>query len=60
MVDLGMAFVNDWVVGMLGRAGLLKEAFNFIASMKIEPNAIVWRSLLGACKVHGDVKFVWC
>ncbi|KAH1200065.1 Pentatricopeptide repeat-containing protein [Glycine max] len=44
------------VVDMLGRAGLLKEAFNFIASMKIEPNAIVWRSLLGACKVHGDVE----
>ncbi|KAL2329945.1 hypothetical protein Fmac_017526 [Flemingia macrophylla] len=44
------------VVDMLGRAGLLKEAFYFIASMKIEPNAIVWRSLLGACKVHGDVE----
>ncbi|KAK7340565.1 hypothetical protein VNO77_21272 [Canavalia gladiata] len=44
------------VVDMLGRAGLLKEAFDFIASMKIEPNAIVWRTLLGACKVHGDVE----
>lgn len=44
------------VVDMLGRAGLLREAFDFIASMKIEPNAIVWRSLLGACKVHGDVE----
>ena len=44
------------VVDMLARAGLLKEAFDFIASMKIEPNAIVWRSLLGACKVHGDVE----
>ncbi|RDX87128.1 Pentatricopeptide repeat-containing protein, partial [Mucuna pruriens] len=44
------------VVDMLGRAGLLKEAFDFITSMKIEPNAIVWRSLLGACKVHGDVE----
>ncbi|XP_061350633.1 pentatricopeptide repeat-containing protein At5g15300 [Gastrolobium bilobum] len=45
------------MVDMLGRAGLLKEAFDFIASMKIEPNAIVWRTLLGACKVHGDVEF---
>jgi len=43
------------MVDMLGRAGLLKEAFDFIASMKLEPNAIVWRSLLGACKVHGNV-----
>ncbi|KAK7394478.1 hypothetical protein VNO78_15006 [Psophocarpus tetragonolobus] len=45
------------VVDMLGRAGLLKEAFDFIASMKIEPNAIFWRSLLAACKVHRDVEF---
>lgn len=44
------------MVDMLGRAGLLKEAFDFIASMKIEPNDIVWRTLLGACKVHGDVE----
>ncbi|KAJ1419659.1 Tetratricopeptide-like helical domain superfamily [Sesbania bispinosa] len=45
------------MVDMLGRAGLLKEAFELIASMKkIEPNEIVWRTLLGACKVHGDVE----
>ena len=44
------------MVDMLGRAGLLKEAFDFIASMKIEPSAIIWRTLLGACKVHGDVE----
>ncbi|KAJ1401535.1 Tetratricopeptide-like helical domain superfamily [Sesbania bispinosa] len=45
------------MVDMLGRAGLLKEAFDLIASMKkIEPNEIVWRTLLGACKVHGDVE----
>ncbi|CAL5191187.1 unnamed protein product [Lathyrus oleraceus] len=44
------------MVDMLGRAGLLKEAVKFIESMKIEPNAIVWRTLLGACKVHGDVE----
>jgi pentatricopeptide repeat protein len=44
------------MVDMLGRAGLLKEAVKFIDSMKIEPNAIVWRTLLGACKVHGDVE----
>ncbi|CAL9054710.1 unnamed protein product [Musa banksii] len=44
------------MVDMLGRAGLLKEAFEFIDSMKIEPNPIVWRALLGACRIHGDVK----
>ncbi|AES77482.1 putative tetratricopeptide-like helical domain-containing protein [Medicago truncatula] len=44
------------MVDMLGRAGLLKEAAKFIDSMKIEPNAIIWRTLLAACKVHGDVE----
>lgn len=44
------------MVDMLGRAGLLKEAFEFIDSMKMEPNAIVWRTLLGACRVHGNVE----
>ncbi|KAF7803001.1 pentatricopeptide repeat-containing protein [Senna tora] len=44
------------MVDMLGRAGLLKEAFDLIDSMKIEANAIVWRTLLGACRVHGNVE----
>lgn len=44
------------MVDMLGRAGLLDEAFMFVKSMKIEPNAIVWRTLLGACKIYGNVE----
>ncbi|XP_030539459.1 pentatricopeptide repeat-containing protein At5g15300-like [Rhodamnia argentea] len=43
-------------VDMLGRAGRLDEAFEFIQSMEIAPNAIIWRTLLGACRVHGDVE----
>jgi len=31
------------MVDMLSRAGLLKEAFEFIGTMKIEPNPIIWR-----------------
>lgn len=42
------------MVDMLGRAGKLNEAFEFMESMEIEPNAIVWRTLLGACKIHGN------
>ncbi|GLT74094.1 hypothetical protein SLA2020_459150 [Shorea laevis] len=42
------------IVDLLGRAGLLKEAYDFIIEMPIKPDAILWRSLLSACKVHGD------
>ncbi|KAA0039464.1 hypothetical protein IC582_020698 [Cucumis melo] len=44
------------MVDILGRAGLLIEAFKFIDTMEVEPNAIIWRTLLGACRVHGDVE----
>lgn len=44
------------MVDMLGRAGLLDEAFMFVESMEIEPNAIVWRTLLGACRIYGNVE----
>lgn len=44
------------MVDMLGRAGLLTDAFHFVEKMKIEPNAIIWRTLLGACRVHGNVE----
>ncbi|KAJ4820273.1 Pentatricopeptide repeat-containing protein [Rhynchospora pubera] len=44
------------MVDMLGRAGFLKEAYNFVKEMKIEPNVVIWRTLLGACRMHGDVE----
>lgn len=44
------------MVDLLGRAGRLSEAFELIATMEIEPNAIIWRTLLGACRVHGNVE----
>lgn len=43
------------IVDLLGRAGQLKEAYDFIMGMPISPDAVIWRSLLGACKIHGDV-----
>lgn len=43
------------IVDILGRNGLLKEAYEFIMRMPVKPDAILWRSLLSACKVHGDV-----
>lgn len=44
------------VVSLLGRAGKLSEAKNIIERMPIQPEAIVWRSLLSACRVVGHVE----
>ncbi|CAA2951295.1 pentatricopeptide repeat-containing protein At4g14850 [Olea europaea var. sylvestris] len=41
------------VVDMLGRAGLVERAYEFIRNMTIRPTASVWGALLGACKVYG-------
>ncbi|KAJ0974232.1 hypothetical protein J5N97_016197 [Dioscorea zingiberensis] len=43
------------MVDLLGRAGQLQEAYDFIVQMPIEPNERVWGALLGACRVHLDM-----
>ncbi|EPS63777.1 hypothetical protein M569_11006, partial [Genlisea aurea] len=40
------------VVDLLGRAGLLSEALDFISDMPMEPNAAIWRAFLAACRIH--------
>jgi len=42
------------IVDILGRSGRLREAESFINNMPVEPNALIWGTLLAACKVHGD------
>jgi ATP-dependent DNA helicase HFM1/MER3 len=43
------------MVDLLGRAGYLYEAQDFIENMPIKPDATVWGSLLGACKIHANI-----
>ncbi|XP_059671139.1 pentatricopeptide repeat-containing protein At1g11290, chloroplastic-like [Cornus florida] len=43
------------IVDMLGRAGRLNEAERFIEEMGIESDVFVWETLLGACRLHGDM-----
>ncbi|CAN6586498.1 unnamed protein product [Malus baccata var. baccata] len=43
------------VVDLLGRAGRVEEAFEFIKKMHFEPTAAIWGSLLGACRVHSNI-----
>ncbi|KAF3455649.1 hypothetical protein FNV43_RR00288 [Rhamnella rubrinervis] len=40
------------MVDLLGRAGLLSEASDLIKSMPMEPNDVIWGSLLAACRTH--------
>lgn len=44
------------MVDLLGRAGLLNEAYSMIVSMPVEPDAVIWGALLGACSFHGNVE----
>ncbi|XP_057499917.1 pentatricopeptide repeat-containing protein At2g37320-like isoform X2 [Actinidia eriantha] len=43
------------IVDLLGRAGDLEKARDFIGKMPISPNGIIWGSLLSSCRVHGNV-----
>ncbi|KZV31704.1 pentatricopeptide repeat-containing protein-like [Dorcoceras hygrometricum] len=71
LVDLGLeifrSMISDFiiipnmehygcVVDLLGRAGLLKEAYEFVGSMPFEADASVWGALLSACRVYGAVE----
>ncbi|XP_024190268.1 pentatricopeptide repeat-containing protein At5g13270, chloroplastic [Rosa chinensis] len=42
------------VIDLLGRAGRLEEAEEFINSMPMQPNAFGWCFFLGACTIRGD------
>eukprot|EP01018_Ginkgo_biloba_P031329 Gb_01246 [translate_table: standard] len=48
------------MVDLLGRAGQLVEAQDFIHKMPIKPDAAVWVSLLGACRIHANIELAEC
>ncbi|XP_059307860.1 pentatricopeptide repeat-containing protein At1g20230 [Lycium ferocissimum] len=43
------------MVSLLGRAGKLKEAYNMISTMPIEPDGCVWGALLSSCRTHRNL-----
>ncbi|OVA06843.1 Pentatricopeptide repeat [Macleaya cordata] len=43
------------MVDLLGRAGFLDEAYKLVESMTIEPDPVLWGTLLGACRLHGNI-----
>eukprot|EP01018_Ginkgo_biloba_P028984 Gb_03512 [translate_table: standard] len=44
------------MVDLLGRAGHLDEAEDFIHQMSLKPGALVWQTLLGACRIYGNIE----
>lgn len=44
------------MVDLLGRAGCLKEAYDFVKFLPLEGNASAWSALLAACRVHGNTQ----
>ncbi|XP_027150543.1 pentatricopeptide repeat-containing protein At3g29230-like [Coffea eugenioides] len=46
------------MVDLLGRAGKLEEALRIIESMHLQPNAVIWATLLSAFKIHGNGKLL--
>eukprot|EP01018_Ginkgo_biloba_P034179 Gb_33068 [translate_table: standard] len=43
------------MVDLLGRAGRLGEAQEFIEKLPLEPGVTVWGALLGACRIHCNI-----
>ena len=43
------------MVDLLSRAGLQIEAQDLIDMMQLHPNVGVWATLLGTCKIHGNL-----
>ncbi|KAM7480821.1 hypothetical protein LguiB_005404 [Lonicera macranthoides] len=44
------------MVDILGRAGKFNEVESFVENMQSTPNALIWETILGACKVYGNAK----
>ncbi|KAK9165501.1 hypothetical protein Scep_000692 [Stephania cephalantha] len=43
------------VVDLLSRSGRLEEAGKMIESMPMKPDRFLWASLLGGCRIHGNL-----
>ncbi|KAL5199099.1 hypothetical protein ABZP36_002611 [Zizania latifolia] len=43
------------MVDLLARSGHLQEAHKLITGMPMKPDLVIWRALLGGCRLHKDV-----
>ncbi|CAM8977805.1 unnamed protein product [Rhodiola kirilowii] len=45
----------DCMIDMYGRANLLNKARDIMRNMPFKPSAAMWATLLGACRIHGNM-----
>ncbi|KAM7274980.1 hypothetical protein ACFE04_016846 [Oxalis oulophora] len=45
------------MVDLLGRAGYIDEAWDFIRTLPLKPDASIWGALLASCRVYDNVKY---
>jgi pentatricopeptide repeat protein len=55
------------IVDLLCKSGRLWESYKFICDMEVEPNAVIWSTLLSACRALANVELAkllrtssWC
>nr|KYP74184.1 Pentatricopeptide repeat-containing protein At3g62890 family [Cajanus cajan] len=44
------------MVDLYSRAGRIEDAWNVVKSMPIEPDVMIWGSLLSGARMHGDIE----
>ncbi|KAI6695272.1 hypothetical protein NL676_022982 [Syzygium grande] len=44
------------IVDLLARSGRFKEAEEIISTMPMKPDRFLWASLLGGCRIHGNME----
>ncbi|KAJ0987545.1 hypothetical protein J5N97_005901 [Dioscorea zingiberensis] len=55
----GLTYTGDHyacVVDLLSRSGRFLEVEEIISSMQMKPNKFLWASLLGGCRIYGNLK----
>ncbi|XP_057512605.1 pentatricopeptide repeat-containing protein At4g16470-like isoform X1 [Actinidia eriantha] len=46
------------MVDLLGRAGRLQDAHDFVQNSPYQKHPVIWGALLGACRIHGNMDMV--
>ncbi|GLU19976.1 hypothetical protein SLE2022_361960 [Rubroshorea leprosula] len=44
------------IIDLLSRSGRFEEAENIISKMPMKPDKFLWASLLGGCRIHGNLE----